>query len=160
MNVEQLMTLNVESCHPGDSLTVAAHIMWDHDCGCVPVVEDDEDGTARLVGMVTDRDVCMAAYQQDRTLSEIDVGSAMATKPLRCRSTDSVASALTTMERNRVHRLPVVDRGGRLVGLLSMTDVAREAAREHAGTTKETIDCRIGEALEAITVPRGPRATE
>jgi CBS domain-containing protein len=156
MNVDQLMTRNVRACHPADSLSEAARIMWDRDCGCVPVVEP-ENGTARLVGMITDRDVCMAAYTQSRLLSEIEVRSAMATTVRSCRSTDSVASALKTMEDNQLHRLPVVEQNGHLVGLLSLADAAREAAREHARATKEMTDGRIGEVLEAISAPRGPR---
>jgi len=130
--------------------------MWERDCGCVPVVEA-ENGTARLVGMITDRDVCMAAYTQGRLLSEIEVRSAMATSVRSCRPTDSLHSALKTMEKNQFHRLPVIDEHGRLVGILSLADAAREAAREHAREAKEMTDGRIGEVLEAISVPRGPR---
>lgn len=156
MKVEQLMTRNVETCHPGDSLSVAAHIMWDRDCGCVPVVEP-EDGTARLVGMVTDRDVCMAAYTQGRKLAEIEVRGVMATKLFCCRSTDSIDDALKAMEENQLHRLPVVGKDGRLVGLISLADAAREAARERPrGSKKEVTDLRIAEVLEAISAPRGP----
>ncbi len=156
MTVEQLMTRNVETCHPGDPVSAAAHIMWDRDCGCVPVVEP-EDGTARLVGMITDRDVCMAAYTQGRTLAAIEVRGAMATKLFSCRSTDSIDDALKLMEANQLHRLPVVDQDGRLVGLVSLADAAREAAREHArGSKKEITDLRIAEVLEAISAPRGP----
>jgi CBS-domain-containing membrane protein len=57
------------------------------------------------------------------------------------------------MERNHLRRLPVVDHESRLVGLLSLTDVAREGARSHARATKEMIDCRVGEVVEALTVP-------
>jgi CBS domain-containing protein len=156
MNVEQLMTRDVQTCHPGDPLIVAARIMWERDCGCVPVVEA-ENGTARLVGMITDRDVSMAAYTQGLLLCEIKVRSAMATSVRSCRPTDSIHSALKTMEKNQFHRLPVVDEHGRLVGLLSLADVAREAAREHAREGKEMTDSRIGEVLKAISAPRGPR---
>jgi CBS domain-containing protein len=155
MNVEQLMTRNVEICRPTDPLSAAASIMWNRDCGCVPVVQAT-DGTDRLVGMITDRDVCMAAYTQGRALSGIEVRRAMATTVRACASGDSIDTALETMAMNQLHRLPVVDRDGRLVGLLSLADAAREAAREHARTPKEVTEVRIGEVIEAICAPRGP----
>ena len=107
--------------------------------------------------MLTDRDVCMAAYTQGRVLSDIEVRSAMSTSVCSCSPTDSIDSALKAMEENQFHRLPVVDQDGRLVGLLSLADAAREAAREHARGVKEMPDGRIGEVLEAISAPRGPR---
>ena len=155
MNVEQLMTRNVYTCHPGDPVSVAAGIMWDRDCGCVPVV--DPQNSARLVGIVTDRDVCMAAYTQGRPLAAIDVQSAMSTTVHCCRPTDSIDSALQTMERHQIHRLPVVDADGGVVGLLSLADAAREAAHEHPRRTKDMTDGRVGEVFEAISAPRGPR---
>ena len=156
MKVEQLMTRDVQSCGPSDPLTAAAQIMWGRDCGCVPVVERD-DGGARVVGMITDRDVCMAAYTQGRSLSDIKIGSAMARNVRSCRSTDSLRTAMKILEQNQVHRLPVLDHNDRLIGLLSLADVAREAAREHARGTKEVSDAQVAEVLEAISSPRGPR---
>jgi CBS domain-containing protein len=156
MNVEQLMTRNVQTCHPGDAMSAAARIMWERDCGCVPVVEQ-EDGAARVVGMITDRDICMAAYTQGRPLSDIKVGSAMARDIRSCRSSDSIGTALHILEQNQLHRLPVVDRNDHLVGVLSLADAAREAAREHGRTAKEVTDAQIGEAIEAISAPCSPR---
>jgi CBS domain-containing protein len=70
---------------------------------------------------------------------------------------DSIATALKILEQNQLHRLPVLDQDDRLIGLLSLADVAREAKREHARGTKEVTDSRMGEVLEAISVPRSPR---
>ena len=154
MTVEQLMTRNVETCHPADSLSVAARIMWERDCGCVPVV-DEPNGAARVVGMITDRDVCMAAYTQGRSLAAIDVGSAMARIVHSCRPKDSVKEAMKIMEANRLRRLPVVDQDDRLVGLLSLADAAREVARAQGHATTELTDARLGELIEAISAPRG-----
>ena len=69
MNVEQIMNREVKTCAPRDSLNKAAQIMWDTPCGAVPVV--DEQG--RPVGFLTDRDVCMAAYTQNKPLTELPV---------------------------------------------------------------------------------------
>jgi CBS domain-containing protein len=156
MKVEQLMTRTVETCGPGDPANVAARIMWERDCGCVPVVEQ-EDGGAKVIGMITDRDLCMAAYTQGRPLSDIKVESAMARHVCSCRFTDSMATALKIMEQNQLHRLPVVDKDEHLIGMLSLADAAREARREHDKARKEVTDIKIGEVLEAISMPRSPR---
>ncbi|HXJ34052.1 MAG TPA: CBS domain-containing protein [Candidatus Eisenbacteria bacterium] len=157
MNVEELMTRNVRTCGPEDRLSVAAQIMWERDCRCVPVIES-ANGAARVVGMLTDRDVCMAAYTQGRQLADITVRSVMAKEVRACRCTDSIDTAVRMLEENQVHRLPVLDQADHLIGLLSLADIAGEAAREHAQGRKDVTDAQIAEALEAITQPRQPGA--
>jgi CBS-domain-containing membrane protein len=156
MKVEQLMTRNVQTCTPQDALNAVAKIMWERDCGCVPVVGEG-NGAARVVGMITDRDVCMAAYTQGRPLAEITVGAVMSRDVRACRATDSIGAALKVLEGNQLHRLPVLDENECLVGLLSVADLAREAAREHKRGTKEVTDVDVGEVVEAISVPRPTR---
>jgi CBS-domain-containing membrane protein len=156
MKIEQLMTRNVGTCSPDEPLSAAARIMWEGDCGCVPVVEQS-DGAARVVGMLTDRDICMAAYTQGHPLSEIRVESAMAKNVCSCRMTDSIGTALKVLEQNQIHRLPVLDQNDHLIGVLSLADIAREAQREHVGATKEVSDMQVAEALEAISARRSPR---
>ena len=80
MRIEQLMTKSPKTCRPDSSLSHAARLMWENDFGCLPVTEGDESG--RLVGMITDRDICMAAYFAGRALNEIQVADAM-TKDVR-----------------------------------------------------------------------------
>jgi predicted transcriptional regulator len=157
MTVEELMTSDIQSCGPDDSLNVAARIMWERDCGCVPVVEPEGDGL-RVVGMLTDRDICIGAYTQGRPLSEITVRSAMAQSVRSCRFNDSVGTALKTLERNQLHRIPVLDQDDHVVGLLSLADIAREAEREHARSKKDVADEQVARTLEAISQPRRPGA--
>ena len=157
MNVEQVMTRDVRSCGPEDCLSVAAQIMWERDCGCVPVVER-ANCAGRVVGMLTDRDVCMAAYTQGRPLTDIAVWSAMAKGVRACRMTDTIDTAVKMLEENQVRRLPVLDQDDHLVGLVSLADLAGEAAREHAQPRKDVTDAQIAEAIEAITQPRQPAA--
>ena len=153
MKVEQLMTRTVRTCHPGDTLNVPAQIMWEHDCGCVPVVMDEEGG-ARVVGMLTDRDICMAAYTQGRPLEAIAVSSAMSQRVCSCRPTDALRVALNVLRANQLHRLPVVNADDHLIGVLSLADVAREAGREHGRRGVEVKDEDIAQTLEAISEPR------
>jgi CBS domain-containing protein len=119
--VSELMTTEVVSCRAGDTLNRCAQIMWAEACGSVPVVDDDE----RPVSIITDRDVCMAAYIQGKPLSEIGVASAMSKRLLVVNALDSVSTAEAVMRRHGVRRLLVVDDSGRLVGLLSIDDIIR-----------------------------------
>jgi CBS domain-containing protein len=126
MIVSKLMTTTVSTCRPHDSLEVAAGTMWNQDIGCLPVLDDDD----RVVGIITDRDACMGAYTQGRPLSGISVDSCMAREIYACSPTDSVQKVEALMKAKQIRRVPVVDAGGGLVGLISMNDVARESARE------------------------------
>ena len=153
MRIDQLMTRNVKTCRPEDTLEQAAAIMWDYDFGTLPVVQNG-DGAARVVGMLTDRDVCMAAYTQGRALRDIAVATAMSQHLCSCRSTDAVSVALKVMETNQVRRLPVLDADDTLIGVLSLADLGREAVREHGQSMRTVTDEAIGSALEAIATPR------
>ena len=75
MKVEDLMTRSVGTCRPTDTLSSAAQLMWERDCGCVPVVSDD--GSNRVVGMLTDRDICMAAHFRGASPGALPVGQVM-----------------------------------------------------------------------------------
>ena len=129
MKVEQIMNRDVKVCYAQDTLNRPAQIMWDEPCGAVPVV----DGQYKPVGFLTDRDICMAAYTQGKPLHEVRVETAMARKVVSCRSDDDLSSAAGLMRQNRTRRLPVVDLNGVLVGLLSLDDLACEAARSLRG---------------------------
>jgi CBS domain-containing protein len=126
MKVEQLMTKDPRTCTAEDALSEAARIMWEYDCGCVPVVTGE--GSRRIVAVVTDRDVCMAAYTQGRPLWEIPVRAAMSSEAWTCHPDDALKDAVRTMRHRQVRRLPVVDAQGHLLGLLSLTDVALAAS--------------------------------
>ena len=129
MKVEQIMNRDVKTCGLQDSLNKAAQIMWDEPCGAVPVVDDQR----RPVGFLTDRDICMAAYTQGKPLVELQAEGAMARKLACCRVEDDLDSAAQLMRQNRTRRVPVIDREGKLVGLLTLDDLACEAARALRG---------------------------
>lgn len=152
MKVEQLMTKRVGTCAPGDMLNEAARIMWEHDCGVVPIIEDGE--APRVVGIVTDRDVCMAAYTKGQPLSQIRVGDVMSTGVTSARPGEDLHEAEQTMQRAQVHRLPVVDDAGQLLGVISLADIAREAAREAGSKRQEVTALEVGETVAAIRKPR------
>lgn len=124
MKVSDLMTADVATCAPTDSLNRAAQIMWERRCGAVVVV--DENG--RAAGVVTDRDVCMAAYTQGRRLDDIPVTTAMSRPVRTCPDMAAVEEAEALMMGHGIRRLVVVDPPGRLAGILSLDDVARSGA--------------------------------
>ena len=149
MHVEEIMTTSVKSCGPDDSLDNAARIMWENDCGCVPVT--DQEG--HVLAMLTDRDVCMAAYTQGRTLGELRVHQAMSNACHAVGRNDPVVAAERMMQEHQVRRLPVVD-DGRLVGLVSLSDITCEAAREtHKNMSDVTLD-EVAVTLSAVCQPR------
>lgn len=143
MNVEHYMTRNPRTCFESENLETAARIMWEHDCGCVPIV----DGASRLVGIITDRDTCMAAYTQGAPLHAIRLSTAMAKQVFSCGPKDTIEAAVRTMGTQRVRRIPVVDGQRRVVGILSLGDVARRASKAADRSS-------IGATLASISEPQ------
>ena len=154
MKVEQIMTHQVLACGPDDTVDVPARIMWEQDCGCVPVVNALDDGGPEVMGMITDRDICMAAYTQGQSLGEIPVATAMSAALCSCHPSDPVDLALKILQTNQLHRLPVVDAQNHLVGVISLADIAREALRERHAGHGDVSELRLADALEAISKSR------
>lgn len=142
-HVAQVMQAEVVCVGQAESLERAAQVLWDRDCGCVPVV--DAEGVA--VGVLTDRDIAMSAYIRGDALRRIPVASVMSGLVHACRAEDALELAHELLQRHQVHRLPVLDEAGRPVGLLSLTDLARAARRrgEHE---------RVGETFARVHAPR------
>ena len=150
MKVAEVMTLGAKTCSPNDTLHGAAKIMWEEDCGCVPVV----DRNSKLVGILTDRDICMAAYTQGMTLHALRVESAMAPNVISCNGEDELAEAEKLMRQHKIRRLAVLENGN-LTGILSLSDIAREADRERTeGQRREIKAAEIAETLGEICAPR------
>jgi len=147
MKVAELMTHDPYTCRPNDSLNLAAKIMWDNDCGFVPVM----GGDSRVVGVLTDRDICMAAYTQGRSLHAIPVETAMAHTVVSCAPEDEISVAETLMRQNRIHRLPVIDGAAKLVGVLSVSDIVRGAKGDAAGRISNE---EIAQTLGDLSQPR------
>jgi len=155
MRVEELMTKQVKWCGPGDTLDRAAQLMWDNDCGCLPVCAGD--GVNRVVGVITDRDICMSALFQGKPLHDLHVEDAMARQLLACRPSDSLVDVEKTLRQARIRRLPVVDEQGALIGMIALADLAREAARESTAAKQEITETEVGDTLAAICQPVSQR---
>jgi len=152
MKVEQLMTKDVVCCLPEDNLSQAARIMWERDCGFVPVVESTEN--RQIVGVITDRDICMAAYTRGQLLQQIPVRDVMATQVRACRPADNLDAAEATLRDAQVYRLPVVDTANQLLGVISLADIAREAAVESGSVRRAVTTEEVGTTLAGIRKPR------
>lgn len=149
MYVENLMTRPVFTCSPEDMLNVPAQLMWDHNVGSVVVVEG-----GRIVGMITDRDVCMGAYTTGMPLWGIRVRHSMTKDPVILREDASVGIAERVMREFGVRRLPIVNRANALVGLLSIDDIAREARREWGRERAEVPADDVAETIASVVETR------
>jgi CBS domain-containing protein len=149
MKVGDLMTRGVRTCRISDTLSEAAQIMWENDCGAVPVI--DEGG--RVVSIVTDRDICMASYTQGRPLHEIAVTSAASKRLVAARADDSLHRAEELMRTAQVRRLPVIDEQGRPVGILSITDLARYTPRLGGEVTARLVGTMAGICRQSSLPP-------
>jgi CBS-domain-containing membrane protein len=116
-----VMTSPVMTCSPLDDVNDVAQLFWDTNCGSLPVV----DAAGLLQGMLTDRDICMAAYTQGRRLPDISVDSAMSRCVHAVSPDDTLQRVLEIMADVQVHHVPVVDDSRKVVGIISITDVAR-----------------------------------
>lgn len=123
LTVADLMSAEVFTCGPDDSLGHAAGLLLTHDCGCVVVVGADR----RVLGTVTDRDGFVAALTEGGLLERMPVTTAM-TRPATCSPRDELDAASALLRDAPAHRLPVIDSAGRLVGILSGRSLARCAA--------------------------------
>lgn len=152
MRVRDLMTPNVHCCTTDQSASDAARAMWDFDIGCVPVV----DGAHKPIAMVTDRDICMAAYTRGQAPSQLAIEHVMSRELFTCQASDSLASAERTMKERQVRRLPVVDEDGKLVGILSLNDLVLAGTRSPLAAVKQRLRGDVSETLAAVS-RRRPR---
>lgn len=147
MHIKEIMSHPVVTCPVDSTADIPARLMWEFDCGVIPLVNQE----GRLAGIVTDRDLCMAALTQGRPLHQIQVATAMPKQVFSCHADDTVEAAESLMRENQIRRVPIVDAEGRPVGLLAMNDLARLAA--HA--KKSGVDREIVATMAAVCRPRG-----
>jgi CBS domain-containing protein len=151
----------VQHCRADHTLDYAAARMWEHDCGCMPVCAADGDGEERVIGMLTDRDICMAALFQGRPLHELKVADAMSRDIRVSKLDDRPEDVELVMREQRIRRVPVTDDAGTLVGIVSLADFARAAMRDAAasGGADSAAERDVGHTLAAICEPGQRRIT-
>jgi CBS domain-containing protein len=124
-----VMTRNVATVHPDDSVRHAAQIMADCDCGAIPVV----DWQGRLIGMITDRDITVRLVAENMRVGDARVGDCMTNEAFACHENDSLETCMRTMSRHQIRRMPIVDDQNRIAGIVSQGDLAQHAS-DHTGT--------------------------
>ncbi len=151
MKVKELMTTDVVSVNQTESLSEAARLMWEYDCGAIPVLDIVSE---RILGMITDRDICMALWSQDRPASTIRVSGVTSRDLCACKQDDSVASAEKLMRTRQIRRVPVLDQDDRLVGILSLADIVKACQRySPTGATEELAPTEVTATLGYICSP-------
>ncbi|HKY27962.1 MAG TPA: CBS domain-containing protein [Pyrinomonadaceae bacterium] len=123
MKAKEIMTPNAIACTPTSMLADAAKAMWDNDCGILPVVTEG----GKVVGLITDRDICMAAGMHNCNLSNLAVEDVINGKVYSVKPEEDVHKALEVMRDHKIRRVPVVDADDKLQGMLSMNDVVLRA---------------------------------
>jgi CBS domain-containing protein len=123
MKVKEVMTEQPAIVWITDSLATAAISMWENDCGSLPIIKD----ARKVVGIITDRDICMATAIRNRPESTISVEEVMSGTVYSVAPNDDIHKALETMREHKVRRLPVVDKSGELKGVVSMNDIVLRA---------------------------------
>lgn len=123
MKVKEVMTPDARAIWLTESLADAAKEMWENDCGALPIIKDRR----KVVGMITDRDICMATAMRDRNPSHISVEEVMNQTVYTTELEADVEHALETMREHKVRRLPVLNAEGELEGILSMNDIVLRA---------------------------------
>ncbi|MBI3934059.1 MAG: CBS domain-containing protein [Acidobacteria bacterium] len=137
MQVKEIMVKEAQSCRLDTDLAAATQIMWTNDCGALPVL----DGADKVVGMITDRDICMAVGTRNQTPSELTV---FGVKPqpqelYTCSPEDNIHEALKTMRTHGVRRLPVVNNGA-LRGILCLDEIALSASKRGGISYEDVVD--------------------
>jgi CBS domain-containing protein len=149
MNIKDVMKKTVATCAPESDLASVIETMRERDCGFLPVV----DTHGIVVGVITDRDVCLAAGGTHRQLARVSVKETMSHPVFSCFPDENVKVVLATMAKHHVRRLPVLNKNGHLEGVLSIDDVVEAPSRRGSATAEEIVA-----ALKGIYTRRGVEA--
>jgi CBS domain-containing protein len=150
MRVQDLMKRPPITCHVNDTLERAARLMWDHDVGAIIVVREDDV----MTGIITDRDICMAAFTQGRTLADVLVHSAMAEHVVTVHADQPIEDVEREMTVHQLRRIPVVDHEQHPLGMLTLNDIARASVDPDTAMKQGRV--RVASIVAAIARPRLP----
>jgi CBS domain-containing protein len=144
MKIEKIMTRPAGFCRTDEDLGRAVEIMWEKDCGMVPVVDEE----AKVVGTVTDRDAAVSVFLRNEPPAAIKAGEVIGGGVVTCAAKDDVDKALKLMKKHQIKRLPVVDKKGKLEGIISVTDILLASKGE------KSLRKKVLKTLAAIHRPR------
>jgi len=146
MKVRDVMMGTPASCTSETNLAAAVEILWNRNCGILPIVNAQQE----VIGVVTDRDICIALGTRNRPAGEIPVSDVASGKIFACQPDDDIRSALVTMGIAKVRRLPVINAKHKLEGILSMDDVVAHSDARTPGKTAELSNEDVVDALRRI----------
>ncbi len=144
LKVKDIMKTDVAFCTTTDSLMRAADLMRRRDCGIVPIVDENK----KLVGALTDRDLCLIVVARNRKASDVKAGEFVKEKTITCAAEDKVEGVLKKMRRHQLKRFIVVGEEKELVGIFSITDVLSSVGKN------KTLKKKTYATLKAIFKPR------
>lgn len=127
MKVKDVMTPHPQTIWLTESLADAASMMWENDCGVLPIVKDQ-----KVIGMITDRDICMATTIRQSNPSSVSVEEVMTGEVYGVDPEDNIDQALQVMQQHQIRRVPVISPDGELKGILSMNDIVLHAKAPEA----------------------------
>ncbi len=130
MQVKEIMSQSLACCTPETKLQDVARMMVENDCGCIPVVENEQ--TMKPVGVITDRDICCRTVAEGKNPLEMTAGDCMSSPVVTVSQEDSVDDCCQTMEQNQVRRVPVVNAQGSCCGMVAQADIVRSSAGQAA----------------------------
>lgn len=146
MKVQDIMNKTPKSCNQNANLAAVVEAMWASDCGSLPVV--DEAG--KVVGMLTDRDICIALGTRNQPASEITAREVVSGNLFACAPNDEIHTALETMKAQKIRRLPVLDQAGKLQGILCLDDLALHAEKQVGKKVPDLSYEDVVETLRAV----------
>ena len=149
MKIQEVMTANPMWCQPEDTSTKAARIMRELNVGIVPVVKSQADH--RLVGVVTDRDLCLGVVAIDQHPQSVSVQKCMTNNMIACQPEEDIQRAADLMEQHQVRRIPVVDQNGILHGMVSTADIC-----QRSNLSSDTTHNLLKKVTEATDYPSKP----
>ena len=152
MKIKSVMKSDLATSFQSENLHKAAEIMWNHDCGVVPVL----DRSRKLVGMITDREIAMAAYTTGKPLDSMKVRDVMSSAVQSCNENDDIEVAEDMMRRFQMRRLPTFNNKGDLAGIVSLNDIAQAFSKDKGKSVKAE---SLAKTLSGICAPRQQTAS-
>ncbi|HKW88685.1 MAG TPA: CBS domain-containing protein [Candidatus Acidoferrales bacterium] len=155
MKVRDVMVGTPAYCGADTNLGSAIEILWNRNCGFLPVVDEQE----KVIGVVTDRDLCIAMGTRNRLAGDLTVSEVVSPQLFYCKPEDDIHAALRIMGDKKVRRLPVVDNERKLRGILAMDDIVMHAQTSRAGKFPELTAEDILGTLKNLYWPALPQMT-
>jgi CBS domain-containing protein len=148
MKVKDIMTADPACCTPGSTLEEAARLMIDHDCGEIPIVDDLS--SAMPVGVITDRDITCRTVGKGLNPLEMTVSDCMSTPLISVTQDDTLDHCMKVLEDNQIRRVPVTGGGGKIVGIVALADIARNASKKDSAEVLQEVSAASASASSIL----------